>query len=76
MKSCEICGTTAESIVPPGSNKCIECMSDCEIEQVDLSLVAAEIETELARMEKKVSRSVIIPGDGRDGGVPIGEVAC
>lgn len=76
MKSCEICGTTAEGIVPPGSDKCIECMSDWEIERVDLSLVAADLEAELARMEKNVSRSAILPGDGRDEGAPIGESAC
>ena len=76
MGTCDICGTTKDWLVPAGNSKCIECMSDWELEQVDLSLVAEGLDFELARMEENVSTPAILRGDDRDEGAPIGKSAC
>ena len=76
METCDICGTTKDWLVPPGNSKCIECMSDWELEQVDLGLVAGGLDFELARMEENVNIPVILRGDDLDKGVPIGKSAC
>lgn len=51
-------------------------MSDGELEQVDLNLVADGLDFEVARMEENVNLPVILRGDDRDEGAPIGEFAC
>jgi len=76
MSECVVCGATERWLVPPGSCKCVDCMSDWEIEQVQLGLVAAELDAEIAEME----RGMELPGRLRIGDQDetrsTGEAAC
>lgn len=62
MRTCGICGQDRPEMVLPGCARCLDCMSDWEIEQMDLSAVAAEMDAELEDLEARTNWQGLLNG--------------